>query len=156
MRMKRIYIDLDGVLADFDYFFPTLFGVNHKDLLDEDMWKYILDHPSYFRDMPMCKGAKDFYEEIKYLNPIVLTACPKSAYQKTAVQKVEWSREHLSPDITVLPVMGAKNKWLFMHKKGDILIDDQKRNIDDWNNAGGIGILHYDFYTTYAELLNML
>jgi hypothetical protein len=40
---------------------------------------------------------------------------------------------------------------------GDILLDDRKSNIDEWNQAGGIGILYrndldrvIDFLTTYV------
>lgn len=139
---RRLYLDLDGVMADFDAHFPALFGVNHKEMLDDDMWARINAHPSYFRDMPPCPGALKFYEEIAHHNPIILTACPRSSYAHVAGQKRAWVREHLDADVTVLPVMGGKNKPLFMHAPNDVLIDDWSKNITAWCQAGGLAIHH--------------
>ena len=96
MSDLRIYLDLDGVMADFDSHFPEVFGLDHRGLADDDMWQQINSHKSYFRDMPMCEGAKDFWSDISHRNPIILTACPKSNYQHVAIQKREWCMEHLS------------------------------------------------------------
>jgi 5'(3')-deoxyribonucleotidase len=154
--MTRLYLDLDGVMADFDAHFPALFGVDHRDLLDDDMWAHINSAPSYFRDMPMCPGAAEFFEFVRHLHPIVLTACPRSDYANVANQKRAWVREHLSPDLTVLPVMGGRHKALFMHQAGDILIDDFDRNCDVWDAAGGRAIRHRSFAETMPQLLDAL
>lgn len=151
--MARLYLDLDGVMADFDAHFPALFGVDHRDLLDDEMWATITSHRTYFRDMPVCPGALPFYAAIKHLRPIILTACPKSDYVNVAVQKRAWVREHLG-DLTVLPVMGGRHKPLFMHAPGDILVDDMARNCGAWKDAGGWAIQHepHDFGRTEAML----
>lgn len=148
----RIYLDLDGVMADFDAHFPALFNVDHREMLDDDMWSTINGHPSYFRDMPLCPGAKAFFDGISWLDPIILTACPKSNYPHVARQKRAWVREHLSVNSIILPVMGGRNKALFMHAPGDILIDDFERNTKAWEDEGGIAILHRDFETTGRDL----
>ena len=121
-------------------------------MADGDMWERINAHPSYFRDMPMCPGAKDFWRRICHIDPIILTACPRTNYQHVAVQKREWCREHLSSDVTVLPVIGGHNKWLFMHKPGDVLIDDYEKNLAPWRKAGGVAILHVGFEQTCNDL----
>jgi 5'-nucleotidase len=151
-KRPRVYLDLDGVMADFDAHFPALFGIDHRSMLDDDMWAQINAHPSYFRDMPQCPGAKEFFDRISWLNPIILTACPKSNYPHVARQKREWVREHLSTTCHVLPVMGGSSKPLFMHSRGDILIDDFERNTKAWKLEGGFAILHRDFKTTRNEL----
>lgn len=152
MKRPTLYLDLDGVMADFDAHFPALFGVDHREMLDDDMWATINAHPSYFRDMPLCPGAKEFFDRISWMNPIILTACPKSNYAHVARQKREWVREHLCTSCYILPVMGGRNKPLFMHSRGDVLIDDFERNIKAWREEGGVGILHRDFKTTRDEL----
>lgn len=150
----RLYLDLDGVMADFDAHFPALFGVDHRTLLDDDMWAQINAHPTYFRDMPPCPGAKEFFGEIAELNPIILTACPKSNYAHVARQKREWVREHLCGSCIILPVMGGRNKPLFMHAPGDILIDDFEKNIKAWRDEGGVGIHHQGcFQDTQNQLI---
>lgn len=153
---QRLYLDLDGVMADFDAHFPALFGLDHRDLPDDEMWAKINSHPSYFLDLPPCPGALDFFRAIETLQPIVLTACPRSNYAVAARQKRQWVREHLSTKVTVLPVMGGLNKPLFMHDAGDILIDDFAKNIDAWVHAGGQGILHRNFDETTERLAALL
>lgn len=148
-----IYLDLDGVMADFDGHFPALFGFDHRQMAKDLMWESINAHPSYFRGMPIFAGAKAFFDSISWMNPIILTACPLSNYQDVARQKRGWVREHLSVHCQILPVMGGRNKPLFMHARGDILIDDFKRNIAAWEVEGGVGILHeQDFEATYKVL----
>lgn len=152
----RLYLDLDGVMADFDAHFPATFGLDHRGIADDALWATINAHPSYFRDMPPCPGAVAFFRTIEHLDPIILTACPKSAYAHVARQKRAWVREHLSKDVVILPVMGGKSKPLFMHAPGDILIDDFTRNTDAWTAEGGIAILHKTFAETSAKLRTSL
>lgn len=149
---RRIYLDLDGVMADFDGSFPRVFGLDHRNMADDEMWAKINSHPTFFRDLPPMDGALEFFWSIERLKPIILTACPKSNYAHVAMQKREWVREHLSPDVQVLPVMGGANKPLFMHAPGDILIDDYRRNTEAWATAGGFAILHREFEKTRSTL----
>lgn len=155
-NFPKLYLDLDGVMADFDAHFPATFGLDHRSLADDAMWATINAHPSYFRDMPPCEGAKAFFDSISWLDPIILTACPRTNYANAARQKRAWVREHLSTSCMVLPVMGGRNKPLFMHAPGDILIDDFERNIVVWQEDGGRGILHCDFATTKEALDRLL
>jgi hypothetical protein len=143
-------------MADFDAHFPVTFGIDHRKLKDDEMWAKINGHPSYFRKMPPCPGALDFFAEVRRHDPIILTACPKSNYTHVARQKRAWVREHLSSDIMVLPVLGGVNKPLFMHAPGDILIDDFRKNTRAWEEAGGRAILHRTFPSTRAQLDNLL
>lgn len=152
---RRVYLDLDGVMADFDAHFPATFGLDHRSMADDDMWLTINGHASYFRDMPPCGGAIEFFRSIEHLDPIILTACPKSNYAHVAGQKREWVREHLSATATILPVMGGRHKPLFMHAAGDILIDDFEKNTLAWEAAGGTAILHRDFSTTAAAIRSL-
>ncbi|WP_203452786.1 hypothetical protein [Rhizobium sp. rho-13.1] len=153
----RLYLDLDGVMANFDAHFPAMFGVDHREMLDDDMWAQINSHPSYFRDMPIFEGAKEFFDKIAWMDPIILTACPKSNYAHAARQKRAWVREHLSTSCIILPVMGGRHKPLFMHAPGDVLIDDFPKNIEAWHDEGGEGILHMgNFGETFDDLMDVL
>lgn len=148
----RLYLDLDGVMADFDAHFLSVFGSGHRGMADDAMWERINAHPSYFLDMPLCHGAQEFFASIRHLDPIILTACPRTNYAHVATQKRAWVRKHLSATATVLPVMGGRNKALFMDAPGDILIDDFARNLKPWSDAGGVSILHTNFAETAHAL----
>lgn len=139
---RMLYVDLDGVMADFDGAFPAVFGLDHRSLADDEMWSHINGHPSFFRDLPPMAGAVDFFRSIEHLNPVILTACPKSNYPHVAAQKRAWVREHLSASCLVLPVLGGRHKPLFMHQLGDVLIDDFGKNCEAWSEAGGVAIKH--------------
>ena len=149
---KRLYLDLDGVMADFDSLFPRLFNVDHRGLADAEMWRHINAHPTYWLDMPLFDGALEFLKEIEHLSPIILTACPKSNYENAARQKREWCRRHFGSGITVLPVAGGSAKPLFMHAPGDVLVDDFIKNIDAWEAASGTGIHHLSFEATLKAI----
>ena len=149
---RTLFVDLDGVLADFDGGFPAKFGVDHRSMLDADMWAKIHADDFFFRDLPPCPGALAFFSKIRQYKPVILTACPTEHYIKVATQKREWVRGHLGDAIFVLPCQGGKHKQLFMHRHGDILIDDFVRNVQRWHGAGGSGILHTNFKDTWEQL----
>jgi hypothetical protein len=154
--MTRLYIDLDGVMADFDKYFLESFGIESHKLDDPTLWKWINGHGNFFSNLPLMPGALEFFRSVEHLNPTILTACPKSNYAVAAVQKRQWVYKHLSQDITVIPMMGGKNKCLFMHSPGDVLIDDFEKNCIPWAEHGGYAIHHKDFVTTKDHLDRVL
>ena len=150
----RLYIDLDGVMADFDKYFFQEYGVESNKLDDPTLWKWINSHGNFFLNLPLCEGAIEFFKRVEHLNPTILTACPKSNYTTAAMQKRQWVYKNLSKDITVIPMMGGKNKCLFMHSPGDILIDDFEKNCIPWREHGGIAIHHKNFADTNKQIAN--
>jgi 5'-nucleotidase len=128
----------------------------HGEQADDVMWPIINGHTDFFRDLPPCQGALEFFKDVRHLNPTILTACPKVNYPHVAALKREWVQRHLGHDVTVLPVMGGRHKPLFMHAKGDILIDDHRRNTGAWEAAGGHAILHRHWAITRGALGAML
>lgn len=154
LQGKRLFYDLDGVFADFDGHFPQTFGVEIPN--DNQMWKMINDHGEFFSTMPLFPDSKDFFEDTKHLDPIFLTAASKSNYHHIAKQKRQWTRIQLTTQHLILPVPSGKDKPLFMHAPGDVLIDDHLPNIEAWNAAGGFGILHRDFEETSQQLYSYI
>lgn len=150
--MTKLYLDLDGVMADFDTYFASEFGIASDKLNDSTLWKWINGHGNFFRNLPLCEGAVEFFEAVKHLNPTILTACPKTNYTVAATQKRQWVYEHLSKDVTVIPMLGGKNKAMFMHSPGDVLIDDFEKNCIPWREHSGVAIQHKDFATTWTAL----
>lgn len=153
-----LYLDMDGFLFDFNQRFFDLFGVWPRDVTDNQLWASINTRDDFFADMPLMRGALDFFRYVQPLGPQILTACPNSNYRIAALQKKHAVRKNLPGNPVVLPVNGGKNKGLFMHMTGDILIDDYGRNIDCWEELGGVGIKHVgeDFESTRQALVNIL
>lgn len=151
---KKIFIDLDGVMADFDKYFFERFGKVCQLMEDDEMWAVIdTEEPDFFSNLPMMPDAIEiFAKAIQFSDPIFLTACPKHNYHNAAEQKKEWVRKHVCKYALVLPVLGGINKRCFIQRPGDILIDDFKKNISAWTENGGHGILHLSVEQTKKEL----
>lgn len=160
--MRRIFLDLDGVMADFDAHFEKLFGMSPEAYCnqfgDDGMWVRIHETPDFFRSLPPMPGALEYFRSIlRFYNPVILTACPKDRYKDVAEQKHGWVREHLGPAWFVCPTAGGSSKPRFMQHPGDILIDDFERNTKAWEKAGGVAILHTgDWNETHAALRGVL
>jgi 5'(3')-deoxyribonucleotidase len=146
--MRTIYLDMDGVVADFDEYAHRTLGLPPSEgVYPEDIWNQLASNGRIYRDLVLCEGAMLLVNTMRHiaieheLYLKFLSAVPKGNDVPWAfTDKVEWAQKHF-PDIPVM--FGPFSKDKHMHcKKGDILIDDRRSNIEEWDAAGGHGILH--------------
>lgn len=140
MTELKVFVDCDGVLAAFSQHVLDRLGVRPGLITDDEMWELIAAIPDFWPTIPVKYGAHDLMNFLKPYSPIVLTGCPKNHYEAAAAHKVEWVARHFG-DVPVITCL-SRNKPLYMHAAGDILIDDFSTNIRRWVNAGGVGV-HY-------------
>lgn len=151
-----IYIDLDGVLADFDKAKKAL-GTFPS---DTEMWDAIGKIPDWYRNLDLCPDARKLWNYCNhYWDVTVLTAVPKRVLKDTAAQdKRKWVRFHLGPDVPVITCHREEKQEyaISLGKDGEIfdniLIDDSGINIGQWMMSGGIGILHSNVTETLSCL----
>jgi len=144
---RIIFLDIDGVIGDFDAHLDAQGkrkpdGRIDRDALDFQWWK----------SMPVFEGAREFHAdlqklaEVKFLTgPMVSVDCfgGKAAWisQTFLPQRGKWA-------LTDLIICHSKRKGL-LAGEGRILVDDTLANIEQWQAAGGIGIHHKgDFKAT--------
>lgn len=157
-----IYLDMDGVLADFEGWAARQFGDWRKEI-ESPNWGRFSEFPNLFELLPVMDGAVELYqtcvEVIGDKNQVqILTALPNRAeisMLDAAKHKTEWARKNISPDIRVHFGPYAQHKMLHVRHKHDILIDDIGRNVDQWESAGGIGIWHVTMKCTINDLLRL-
>ena len=153
----NIYCDLDDVLVDF------LKGVQEKvnpeiatrsgwQKVKKEDWKKVIEmSPQFWADLEWTQDGKQLWNYIKDYNPIILSARPKT--DKMAEKgKQSWIRNHLGAKFSnsaIITLGIFKQKYADEHS---ILIDDYNKNINQWKNNGGIGILHKDAHTTIEQL----
>jgi 5'(3')-deoxyribonucleotidase len=145
-----IFLDLDGVFADFDKARLSL-----TDKRGNEIWPIIDKIPEFFRNLEVLPDSLKLVTMLQHHRLEFLTALPEpTGYLDTAREdKIWWVSNHISRKIKVNTIIGGKNKILWLETyPGALLIDDYKRNIDLWNAHGGVGILH----TSVNETLNQL
>lgn len=155
--MKTLYLDMDGVVADFDEYVMRTLGVPPSNgLFNHETWKKLAANPRIYRDLKKTPYADNLVEYCKKFCQTYgydlkfLTAIPKGNDMPWAFHdKMTWAL-FFFPDIPVM--FGPYSKDKHHHcEDGDILIDDRRSNIEEWQAAGGVGILHTDFETTVTE-----
>lgn len=170
MDKINVFLDLDGVMVDFDAKLHELFGKSYDEVKQEmhvgDIWGKLGDVDHLFLNLKPLPHYKTLFNYLNCLHKIgainkfeILTSIPHPTKQlKTSRQdKIDWVRQHLDANIVVNTVFGGEKKARYVKDSNDILIDDMVRNIDAWNKAGGTGI-HFknnaDTIAAIGKLLN--
>ena len=73
----KLFLDLDGVLADFDAAILRLCGRHPDELPPQVMWGAVKAHPNFFGTLAMMKDAMLLWEHAKPYNPTILTGSPR-------------------------------------------------------------------------------
>lgn len=143
-----IYLDLDGVFADYRGSFAKILGRDyHED--PEWAWSFLEQEQELYRKLSLLPGALDLLQSIGRAAAAAgermtfLTALPlRTGYLATAAEdKVWWVRHVLLSDLPVICVAHWKEKKTYAGPS-NVLIDDSARNIVEWQESGGVGILH--------------
>lgn len=145
----KIYVDLDGVLADFDTHHENTFGVRSDKLLDNVDWKKIEGVKDYYLSIPPMKDMWTLWRYVAKYEPTILTGVP-SSINEAADNKRAWVRKYLGIDVPVITCL-SKEKCLNA-QPGDVLIDDWDKYQSLWVEKGGVWITHTDAATTIERL----
>ena len=150
--MPTVYLDMDGVLADFFGGIEKLYGVQHWKELTSDRTKDLktevikkITGTNFFETLPkfnsadaLIKLVQDFTGGVYSINTSPLRGDNKnSAYYKKV-----WIGKHI-PKPQEIIVTGRKESYAMnKNNKPNILIDDRPINIQRWTGRGGYGILY--------------
>jgi hypothetical protein len=156
----KIYVDMDGVVADFDQRFRDLAGMGPKEFEEKygknAFWDFIDEGNNklvFWVGIPPMSDAKQLIDYVSKYNYEMLTA--PSLKKQSLMGKGLWMKNQtnkgLFPSKPKVNYRNASNKKDFA-APNHILIDDREDTINSWNAAGGIGILH----TSAANTINQL
>lgn len=159
-KLNCIYLDMDGVLADFCGGALELFGVDkfyakdikcwngHLNVLSErlgrtvsgnEFWRRINSEGSRFwanlEWLPWGIGL--LYTCIEFA-PVVLMTTP-SLHPSSAAGKIEWINKNMPKDLQRRYALTPCKHH--MAHPGAMLIDDNEKNINKFNEHGGKGFL---------------
>lgn len=155
-----VFLDSDGVLADFDSRAIELLGMEahvYEDIHGTDaMWSALNYYGDFFESLELHDDAKELVAGVVALgfNPVVLTGAPgKPHFDWAERQKVKFYQKHF-PELNVV-VCRAKDKCEFA-SKGDVIIDDFDKHMHRWKDIGGHWILHKSAKQSLKELKEYL
>jgi len=152
-KIPVVYLDMDGVIADFFGGVERMFGVKHwKELtsvktggeLKQEVINRITGS-DFFANLPKFNTTDSLIQLIKSTTGgkfSILTSPLIGDHENSATQKKIWISKNIErPDEVI--VSGRKEKWA-KQKNGtpNILIDDRPVNIERWQSRGGYGILY--------------
>jgi hypothetical protein len=147
----QLYLDCDGVLADFDRAATALLGLPPRQFQSRyglpAFWKKLQSQPDFYGTLPLMPDAMTLFNAVRHLNPIILTGLPRGNW--AAPQKVRWAASRF-PGTRIITCLAADKR---RHARdGDILVDDTLKYRDLWSGAGGIFVHHRGAASTITTL----
>jgi 5'(3')-deoxyribonucleotidase len=127
MNKKILYIDMDGVVADFDGMIREIYPEfdNHPEeekstVIDE----IVYDHDYFFSDLKPIDGSKEIVNKLFNLFDVYFLSTPMWEVTNSFSHKRIWLEGHYGEN--------AKKKLILTHRKdlniGDFLVDDRLKN----------------------------
>lgn len=149
----KIYLDMDGVLADFFHEYAKLAGVPANKFGKHDYRSIppasqdpTLDKmigTDFFARLPKFPTADLLVKLVlSYATTYDICSSPLRGDHKNSERwKREWISKHLYPQPANIVITGTKERYA-VNADGspNILIDDRGANIERWKARGGIGI----------------
>lgn len=141
MAQPQLFLDADGVLADFDRGACELLGMTPKAFIARHgrgaFWKRLAKARNFYGSLPQMPDARLLFDAVKHLKPTILTGLPMGNW--AAGQKVKWAAEHF-PGVPIVTCM-ARDKHKHMHP-GDVLVDDREKHREAYEQAGVVFVHH--------------
>jgi len=150
-----IFLDMDGVIADFFGGIEREFGIDHwKDVDFKEVVFAKLRSTDFFYRLPLfhedeiSRSAEivSLVKEVAFSEGIDWGIC-SSPLRGDEYNSAYWKREWLvkygfMPKVPNCIFTANKHKYVWMgtDNLANILIDDKPQNIKQWRDAGGIGI----------------
>lgn len=151
--MRRLYLDCDGVLADFDGAFHELFGASPRAYEARHgtpaFWRDLRARaPQFYLFLPLLPDARALFDAVAHFAPTILTGVPHGGWADD--QKVAWAGVHFPG--TPIVTCRARDKATYC-RPGDVLVDDRDHYRDLWERAGGVFVLHRGAATSIPRVL---
>lgn len=151
-KMPHLYLDMDGVQADFFGAWADRLNVSHwKAIQDKEKEINSLANSSeeevyeFFRNLKPLKSGLEIISWIKR-NKIpftVLSAPLRGPYAGASIKaKKDWLDEYNPGTSTNAVFTSQKQKYAVTNGVNNVLVDDFGSYIQKWTDAGGIPIKH--------------
>jgi hypothetical protein len=156
-KISMIYLDMDGVIADFTKRYKELYRMEPREAEKKKEFDKFFNEfiaTGQFAKLDLMPGAMDgltfLRKHLTVPTQILSSTANEARYEDISNQKLIWLQTHgITFSANFVP--GKRHKYKFAGPD-KIIIDDTQSVIDQWKEAGGIGILHKDWPSTLAIL----
>ena len=144
-RNSKIYLDMDGVLADFFAEYAKMANVKSYRDIPPAKADPLLDSmigTDFFARLPKFPTTDQLVKlAVSYAGNYHICSSPlRGDFVNSAYWKKIWLRAKLTPQPTTVEITSNKPQHAVSNGVPNILIDDKGSNIRGWREAGGIGI----------------
>lgn len=148
---RRLFIDCDGVLADFERGARDLLGASPAEYQHRHgvgaFWRQLAKAEGFYARLDPLPDAYRLMDAVRHLDPIILTGLPLGRWAEP--QKREWAARHF-PGVQVITCL-ARDKHRH-GSPGDVLVDDTARLRAAWEAMGGHFVHHEQAERSLATL----
>ena len=152
----KLFVDLDGVMADLDKHVEQKTGYTFVQLraTGSGFTEFVKNEReqgnTVFDNLDKMPDADQLWQYIVKYTPDILTATGYPTEKATA-EKIRWVHDNLSGFDNIFTTVSGAHKQKYA-APNHILIDDRDKAILPWRKAGGIGILHTSAADTISQL----
>ena len=159
----HLYLDMDGVQADFftawAQWHNRKFGQSHverykdigsKEQREQSIIELSSEGPEFiekfFANLPVLPGGQKLVAWLR-ANKIpftVLSAPLRGMHGPSIAGKKTWLDAHNPGTSGSAIFTGDKSRMATLGGRPNVLVDDYKKYVNAWNDAGGIGVLYRD------------
>lgn len=161
VKLPKIYLDMDGVIVDFEKAVRTVFRKktgrslkwNDKGMVANDKDESILidvvrTTKQFWENLEWTNNGKKLFKFVGQYRPNILSAFMNADLRSKRGKRV-WLKQNIGMvKLGEINIVRRKEKPDFAvdyaTKQSNILIDDSLDNIRKFESAGGFGILHSD------------
>ena len=144
----RLFLDLDGVLADLDRGVQEVTGNRPEELPLKTMWAALSRASRFFETLAFMHDAEALWRFCEPHRPTILTGLPLGNW--AADQKRRWVANMLGKDVRVITCM-SRDKHRYSGP-GHVLVDDRADLREAWERAGGAFVHHTSADRSIAAL----
>ena len=154
----QLFVDLDGVLVDFEAGVQGVTGKHPDELQPSRMWSVLARTPDFYSGLEWMADGRFLWERVREMEPVILTGIPPGKWAEP--QKRSWCRQHLGGEVPVITCVTRKKaeralEWMeqnLSESRIPVLIDDRIRIAESWRALGGRFILHVSAEQSLQEL----
>lgn len=158
-KHPTIFVDMDGVTADFDRHYEGVIGpLPARDGIDRDVDWEAINKIDFFLTMPPMPDAEQLWDFLNSLpnKKVMLTGVPSTGTKRAEENKTQWAaKQPFIPDDVEVRCVRSRDKAKHC-EPGDILIDDWTKYQHLWEAAGGVWITHLNAKDTIRQVKDHL